>query len=204
MLASPPSGHVTQVSSASDHFREGMVALASEHYEKAEAEFRNATEIDPLYDAAFYELGQVYMATKRYGEAVKAYLASRAAFEASQAADKQDAAAADRRVRDKLQAVRDHGRTLQRMSATQSPGLASAIERNREEQRQLESRLNRSKGAPPLPVPAGLSMALGSAYFRTGELAAAEREYQEALKVNPMFGEAHSNLAVVYMQTGRL
>jgi Flp pilus assembly protein TadD len=193
-----------QVGSASDHFRDGMVALASEQYEKAEAEFRAATELDPLYDAAFYGLGQVFMATRRYSDAVRAYLASRSAFEAAQSADKLDAAAADRRVRDQLQAVRDYGRTLQRMSATQSPGLAAAIERNREEQRQLESRLNRSKGAPPLPVPAGLSMALGSAYFRNGDLEAAEREYQEALNVDPMFGEAHSNLAVVYMQTDRL
>ena len=49
-------------------------------------------------------------------------------------------------------------------------------------------------------MPAGLSMALGSAYFRTGNLEEAERAYQEAVKT-PAFGEAHSNLAVVYLQT---
>ena len=54
-----------------------MSALAVEQYEKAEAEFQNAVEIDPLFDAAFYGLGQVYMATKRYGRAVRAYLTSR-------------------------------------------------------------------------------------------------------------------------------
>jgi Flp pilus assembly protein TadD len=190
--------------SATDHFKEGMVALRSERYEKAETEFRNAVEIDPLFDAAFYGLGQVYMATKRYGQAVQAYRDSRAAFEASVAAGKSDAAAADRRLRDQLQASRDYGRQLQRMSATQSPGLAAAIERNQNEQRQLEARLNRSKGAPPLPVPAGLSMALGSAYYRTGDLEGAEREYLEAVKVDPAFGEAHNNLAVLYMLSGRL
>jgi Flp pilus assembly protein TadD len=90
------------------------------------------------------------------------------------------------------------------MSQTQSPSVFAAVERNREEQRQLEARLNRSKGAPPLPVPAGLSMALGSAYYRTGDLEGAEREYLEAVRVDPAFGEAHSNLAVLYMFTSRL
>ena len=46
-------------------------------------------------------------------------------------------------------------------------------------------------------------MALGSAYFRSGALADAEREYKEAVKVNPKFGEAHNNLAAVYLMTDR-
>ena len=194
-------GQVIAPGSASDHFKAGMSALAVEHYEKAEAEFQNAVEIDPLFDAAFYGLGQVYMATKRYERAVRAYLSSRDAFSASISAAKYDAVAADRRLRDQLQASKDYGRQLQRVSA---PNVFAAIQRNREEQRQLEARLNRSKGAPPLPVPAGLSMALGSAYYRTGDLEAAEREYLEAVKVDPAFGEAHSNLAVLYLTTGRL
>ena len=197
-------GQVRLTGSASDHFRSGMSALAAEQYQKAEAEFQNAVLIDPLYDAAFYGLGQVYMATKRYDEAVRAYVRSRDAFKASLAADKFDAAAADRRLRDQLQASRDYGRQLQRMSPTQEPSLSAAIERNREEQRQLESRLSRSKGAAPLPVPAGLSMALGSAYFRMDDIESAEREYLEAVKVDPAFGEAHNNLAVLYMLSGRL
>jgi Flp pilus assembly protein TadD len=47
-------------------------------------------------------------------------------------------------------------------------------------------------------------MALGSAYFRSQNLEAAEREYLEAIRVAPGFGEAHNNLAVVYMLTGRI
>jgi tetratricopeptide (TPR) repeat protein len=203
MWAAIVAGQSAPTSKANEHFRAGMVALASEKYEKAEAEFRNAVELDPLHDAAFYGLGQVYMATRRYHEAVKAYLDSREAFKAGVSAAKFDAATHDRRVRDQLQAVREYGRTLQRMSPTQSPGLAAALERNREDIRQLEARLNRSTGGGHLRVPAGLSMALGSAYYRTGDLKGAEREYVEAIKVEPKFGEAHNNLAVIYMITGR-
>ncbi|MET0163527.1 MAG: tetratricopeptide repeat protein [Vicinamibacterales bacterium] len=205
LLSSAPwQRQVILTGSASDHFRSGMSALAMEKYEKAEAEFQNAVLIDPLFDAAFYGLGQVYMATKRYSEAVRAYINSRDAFKASLAADKFDAEAADRRVRDQLQASKDYGRQLQRMSQTQSPTLVAAIERNKEEQRQLESRLGRAKGAASLPVPAGLSMALGSAYYRVGDIENAEREYLEAVRVDPAFGEAHNNLAVLYMLSGRL
>jgi Flp pilus assembly protein TadD len=144
------------------------------------------------------------MATKRYEQAVRAYLDSRKAFNDAVAAEKFDAATVDRRLSDRLQALREYGRALQRGSATQAQGLTAAIQRNQEEIRQTESMLNRAKsGVAPDPPP-GLSMALGSAYFRTGDLKSAEREYLDAVTAKPSFGEAHSNLAVVYMMTGRL
>ena len=51
---------------------------------------------------------------------------------------------------------------------------------------------------------AEFSLALGSAYFRNGSVADAQREYEAAVKVRPKFGEAHNNLAVVYMLQGKL
>ena len=52
-------------------------------------------------------------------------------------------------------------------------------------------------------TPTWTSIALGSAYFRSGAMADAEREYRAALAVDPKLGEAHSNLAVVCLLTGR-
>lgn len=52
-------------------------------------------------------------------------------------------------------------------------------------------------------VPAWVSLSLGSAYFRSGKLSDAEREYKDAIVVDRA-GEAHSNLAVVFLETGRL
>ena len=52
-------------------------------------------------------------------------------------------------------------------------------------------------------VPPWVSLSLGSAYFRSGKLADAEREYKAAIDADAKFGEAHSNLAVVYFETGR-
>jgi tetratricopeptide (TPR) repeat protein len=52
-------------------------------------------------------------------------------------------------------------------------------------------------------VPAFVSLALGSAYFRAERLADAERQYESAVQVDPGAGEAHNNLAVVYLLTNR-
>ncbi len=48
-----------------------------------------------------------------------------------------------------------------------------------------------------------MSLALGSAYFRAERFADAEREYKAAIAADSKAGEAHNNLAVVYLQTGR-
>ena len=187
---------------ASQHFKRGMESLLAERYEAAETEFKSAVAIDPLYDAAFYGLGQVYMATKRYDDALKAYLASRDAFTSATAAETLAGTESDRRIRDQIQTLKDNERNMMRL-AGQGPGAQQTIDQIREQIQQLESRKGRRAGATPPPVPPGLSMAIGSAYFRLHDLANAEREYKAAVQVNPGFGEAHSNLAVVYLVTGR-
>jgi len=189
---------------ASQHFKRGMESLVGEKYDLAETEFKAAAAIDPLYDAAFYGLGQVYMATKRYDDALKAYLASREAFKKATAAEALEGTASDRRLRDQIDALKDNERNMTRlMSQSQNPTAQRTIDQVREQIQQLESRKSRRSGAAPPPVHAGLSMALGSAYFRLNDLANAEKEYKAAVEVNPNFGEAHSNLAVVYLLTGR-
>ena len=190
---------------ASQHFKRGMESLLADRYDVAEQEFKGAVAIDPLYDAAFYGLGQVYMATKRYNEALKAYLASRDAFKAATGAEVLSSAASDRRIRDQIDALKDNERNMMRlMSGGQNPGASQSIDQVREQIQQLESRKSRRAGATPPPVPAGLSMAIGSAHFRLNDLPNAEKEYKAAIEVNPSFGEAHSNLAVVYFVTGRV
>ena len=53
-------------------------------------------------------------------------------------------------------------------------------------------------------VPYFVPMALGAAYFRSGQFENAEREYKTAIEANPNSGETHTNLAILYMTTGRL
>jgi tetratricopeptide (TPR) repeat protein len=187
---------------AAQHFRAGMEALLSERYEPAEREFKETVRIDPLHDAAFYGLGQVYMRTQRYDSALKAYLASREAFKSATSAEALAGTESDRRIRDQIDALKDHERNLSRLSSGTNPNAQKQVEQIQMQIQELESRKSRRGSLPPR-VPAGLSMALGSAYFRLNDVANAEQEYKAAIEVNPNFGEAHSNLAVVYLVTGR-
>lgn len=188
---------------ASDHFKAGMQALASERWDRAETEFRAAIKIDPLYDAAFYGLGQLYMIKKQYHDAIRAYQDSRDAFKASAEASATDKVRTDRRIRDQIHAINDYVTALERAGTRGNPNLVADIQRQRVRTRQLEAQLTLAAGSMP-DIPAGLSLALGSAFFRTGNFAEAEREYLEAVRVDSGFGEAHNNLAVVYMLTNRL
>ena len=81
--------------------------------------------------------------------------------------------------------------------------IQDAIVRNEDQIKTLQS-LRKRGGEGPLPTPHWLSFALGSAYFRSGDLVKAEQEYRAALAQKPDLGEAHLNLAVVCMLTGRL
>ena len=62
----------------------------------------------------------------------------------------------------------------------------------------------KQRGTANFETPAEISLALGSALFRSGQREKAEIEWKAATNVNPKLGEAHNNLAVIYMQTGRL
>ena len=76
--------------------------------------------------------------------------------------------------------------------------------RTRQGQQRLQD-LERSRsavGAPFVP-PAGVLLALGSAYFRHGNRELAMRYWSEAVRVNNKLGEAWNNLAAVYAATGQ-
>ena len=112
-VASVSALHADQLSereqhAVAQHFKLGMEALLGEKYDTAEREFRAAVKIDPLYDAAFYGLGQVYMATRRFDAAVTAYIAARDAFRSATAAEALAGVTSDRRLKDQIDALKDY------------------------------------------------------------------------------------------------
>jgi protein O-GlcNAc transferase len=186
------------------HFRAGMIALESERYDEAEAEFQNAIRLERDFEGALYGLGQTFMRKRQYTDALQAYIDCREAFKRNAAAEAMGDIVADQRLRDQIQVLKDTERALQRTSQASTPqNVGAAIQRIQTEIRLLEGRRGRREHDSPSPVPAGLSMALGSAYFRLGRHQDAEREYKAAVAVMPSFGEAHSNLAALYLVTER-
>ncbi|MBI3932935.1 MAG: tetratricopeptide repeat protein [Acidobacteria bacterium] len=184
------------------HYHAGEESMRAEHFEEAVAEFRSAVRLDPLFVLAHYSLGQAYMALKRYPDAVRAYVACREALEQLQAASLQDRARVERRRDDEIRELKDHVQGI-RSGRIKSGNPEHAVLRLEERIRVLED--TRLRGADKeVRVPAELSLALGSAHFRQGQLAEAEREYLAAIGADRKLGAAHNNLAVVYMMTGRL
>ena len=187
---------------ALDHYRAGQALLLAENLAPAEQEFRIAIKLDPLLVLAHYSLGQVYMGMKQYPDAVKAFIACRQAHLDIAALQASDSVRTYQRYDEEIRELRDSVRTIRSgVLKLQQPELSIL---------KLENRINdlenskRRASSIPGEVPAELSLALGSAYFRSGALVDAQREYAAALKVNPRFGEAHNNLAVVLMLQGSL
>jgi tetratricopeptide (TPR) repeat protein len=183
------------------HYRAGEQLMYAESWDAAAQEFRQAIQLNPLMTIAHYGLGQVYMETKRYPEAIRAFTEARAAATRLATLAGSERAAAER-MRD------DQRRALQQALDQVRSGQAKVADPIREGLR-LESRIHdlestRHRDIDPLQAPPEISLSLGSAYFHTGALADAEREYRAAIQARPAFGEAHNNLAVVCMMTGRL
>jgi tetratricopeptide (TPR) repeat protein len=185
--------------------KEGDKLQQSERFEEALAVYRQAIQLDPTMMLAHYGAGQSQMALKRYPEAITSFKDARSAFEA-RAAQSQDQRFENERAREeRIQALRDRIRQNQEMVVV----AGSPAERQRdlviqdsETQIQQLQRTEGGVGGTP-PLPPGLSLALGSAYFRSGKMEDAEREYRAAIALQPKLGEPRNNLAVVLFLTGR-
>jgi tetratricopeptide (TPR) repeat protein len=204
MLAGKHAGTAPEQIQAQEHVKEGDRLLASERYPEALEAYGTAIQLDPMLMMAHYGAGQAHMALKEYPAAIISYKDARDAFESRRAANvlllQQNESARQDRIRD----LRD------KISQNQQRALAPDSQEARERERRITqweaeiTMLDRSEGiSSSVPLPPGLSLALGSAYFRSGQLADAEREYRAAIGVQPKLGEPRNNLAVVLFLTGR-
>jgi tetratricopeptide (TPR) repeat protein len=184
-------------------YRVGWENMRAEAWEKAAKSFQDAIEIDPTYELAYYMLGRANMPLKRYGEAIAAYSKCRDLYQAQGGRQFSNAQEAQRHRANRLSELDDMIRQVQ---ASPPTGRSQDHMRQLLEQRQRIQDAVSSGYSLTLEstVPPWVSLALGSAYFRAEKFADAEREYKAAIAADSKAGEAHNNLAVVYLQTGRL
>jgi tetratricopeptide (TPR) repeat protein len=183
-------------------YRVGWENMRAEAWEKAAASFQAAIDIDPTYELAYYMLGRANMPLKRYAQAIAAYSKCRDLYQAQAGRQFSNAQEAQRHRTNRLSELDDMIRQVQ---ASPPTGRSQEQMRQLLEQRQRIQDAVSSGYALTLEstVPPWVSLALGSAYFRAEKFADAEREYKAAIAADSRAGEAHSNLAVVYLQTGR-
>lgn len=184
------------------HYRIGQDLLYREHWDEAAEAFQKAIELEPLLTLAHYGLGQARMGAKAYPAAVRAYTNCREAFRRLHQLAASDRLSAERLRDDEIRELRDSLSLIQ--SGTFKSINPITVQRIQDRLRDLEHRRQRTNMGEAFQPPPEVSLALGSAYFRSGALPEAEREYRAAIDVDPKMGEAHNNLAVVMFLTGRL
>jgi tetratricopeptide (TPR) repeat protein len=181
----------------------GWEDMQAERWERAATSFQNAIDIDPLFEMPHYGLGRARMALKNYRGAIDAYVRCRDLYRAQAGKVFSTAQEAQRYRQDRLTEIDEQIRLLQ--TGPQTPQRIDMMRQIQNVRRDVQESMQRGNNMSiEATVPAYVSLALGSAYFRAGQLADAEREYKAAIASDPRSGETHNNLAVVYFETNRI
>lgn len=177
-------------------YRTGADFISSGRFEQAAEQFRKAIQKDHLLVEAHYELGQAYMGLRQYPSAIRAYQDAIVASRALRDLEQRDRVAIEMALDDRIREIDEsiHG-----------PFSTETILELQARRRQLDFMKRQRTGIAEALEPQAESLfALGSAYFRNGQLLEAEAQWKAALRTNASMGKAHNNLAVLYMLTGRL
>ena len=186
------------------HYRLGWEALHSENWTGAAREFQQAIDIDHKFKLAYYGLGRSHMGLHQFPDATRAYETCRDLYQAQASEKFNNSREADKRREQDQQAAQIAINNLTN-KGTQSQGVQNQVRQLRTYQQGLQMKRDQGRDLTLSGyVPAFVALGLGSAYFRQGRMTDAEREYKAALNADPTTGEAHNNLAVLYMLTGRL
>lgn len=183
--------------------RLGWEQMRSERFEQAVKHFQAAIEINPEFEMPFYGLGRAHMALKQYVSAISALSRCRDLYRAQvgrQFSNQQDA------QRYRADRITEYDEMIRQVQAgPQTIQTQDQLRQLQEQKRQLQDIIARGANMSiASAVPAWVSLSLGSAYFRSGKLDEAEREYKATIEADRKSGEAYSNLAVVYLETGRI
>ena len=183
--------------------RLGWEQMRSEGFEQAVKHFQEAVAIDPEFEMPFYGLGRAHMALKQYVSAISALTRCRDLYRAQvgrQFSNQQDA---QRYRNNRITEIDEMIRQVQ--SGPQTIQAQDQLRQLQEQKRQVQDIIARGNNVTiEATVPAWVSLSLGSAYFRSGKIADAEREYKATIEVDKNSGEALNNIAVVYLETNRI
>jgi tetratricopeptide (TPR) repeat protein len=182
------------------HYRVGQELLAAEQYEKAAEAFRTSIKYDPLLTDAHYGLGQSFMGLQRYASAIQAFNGCIDAARRLHDLRQKDRVSTDRVIDEEIRELKD---SVRRVASGQVRVGQPQIKQTQLEQRIQELERSRSTLSANFEVPATVLLSLGSAHFRNGDRAAAERHWSDAVQINSKLGEAWNNLAVIHLGAGR-
>jgi tetratricopeptide (TPR) repeat protein len=192
---------------ANQHYKSGWDAMHKENWDQAAQEFQAALDSDDKFALAYYSLGRAEMGRHDFQRAIAAYTACKQLYLHLGGEHFSNQLDYRKRLDDR---ILEYQTTIQQ-AQQQSSGRGASQSQSlyiRELQTQLmtlqQAKDRNDNVTIDTSIPFFVPMALGAAYFRAGQFADAEREYNEAIKANPGSGETHNNLAVLYLMTDRL
>ncbi len=197
-LAQPPGRTNADFERAREHYMNGWQQMRAESFDQAAAEFQQAIDLQPKYAMAFYGLGRANLALRRYVEATNALTVCRDLYSAKTSQKFNSQMDAQRYRQDRLLELND-------LKAQVGKGPQSVQTQDMMRQvdnaiRQTNETMSRELNvAIENPVPSFVSLSLGSALFRAQRFEEAEQAYKAAIAVDTKAGEAHNNLAVIYL-----
>jgi len=194
---------------ANKHYAQGWSAMKAQSWDDAAREFQDAIDTSPTFALAYYSLGRAEMGRKNFAKAIDAYTKCRELYTVPGGRQFANQMSARQRLNDQ---IFEYQNAINQANA-QNAGKNSNAQSQSLYVRDLQMRIQRLEQMRDRnlndvledvqAVPYFVPMALGAAYFRSGQFADAEREYKAAIASNAASGETHSNLAVLYLVTGR-
>jgi tetratricopeptide (TPR) repeat protein len=182
--------------------RLGWDYMKAEQFENAVKAFQQAVEVDPTFEMPWYGLGRAHLALKQFASATSALTRCRDLYQQQAGRQFTNQQEAQRFRNDRIIEIDEMMRQVQ--SGPMTLQRQDQLRQLQDQKRQLQEIINRGNTvAIDSSVPAWVSLSLGSAYFRSGKLQDAEREFKAASQADRRSGEALSNLAVVYLETER-
>ena len=201
-IAQPPPRTNPDAALGQVHYNSAWDLMRSEKYEDAIAEFREALRLNPKLNMARYGIGRAQMALHQYDAAIQEYTACRSYILAQEGAKYTGQAEANRVRQDRMMELQDLQR--QYSKGPQNNQTADMQRQIQNSMRITQDDTDRGQNISiESSVPAFLSVALGSAYFRADRRDDAEKAYKAAIAVDSKAGEAHNNLAVLYLLSER-
>jgi adenylate cyclase len=203
---------VTNLKALEKHYQaQGFFCLhTKENYEKAQPLFEEAIELDPNFVWPYVYLGYLHSASSRWSKSPAkslqtAYNLAQSAIEIDEAHDGPHSLLASiyrkKRQHDKALAEAKKAIELNPNSSDSYMMLSFTLG---EMGRWEESVLYGEKSLRLSPFPGAMPfMALGRAYFMTGQYDKSIETFKKALKVSPKFLYGYIYLAACYSSTGR-
>lgn len=199
-LAQPPGQTNANAERSRAHYMSGWQHMRAEQFAEAASEFQSAIDLNEKYQLAYYGLGRANLALHKYVEAVQSLSRCRELYSAEASAKFNGQMDAQRYRQDRLMELQDL-----KNQYSKGPGTDSQSSRNMvsliDNQIRLTTDANNREFNVAIedPVPSFVSLSLGSAYFRSEHFEEAETAYKDAVKADASAGEAHNNLAVIYL-----